>query len=173
MISVSVRNVHGYISLSKENYLVFSKCFWYSWFVIVIFPTFGLTTFHAVFERFLEADRNRLSSSVKWQCFFQPETSAFFVELVISTGLVTTALELLRPADLVGYVLSLSCAKTEAAVRPGGDRKNKRFGFGENYGEVYWGNISQCFNIFIRIYPHDVFTDHDVRLQQSHHRSLR
>ena len=139
LISVSVRNVHGYISLSKEDYLVFFKCFWYNWFVIIIFPTFGLTTFHAVFVRFLENDKLfKLSSSVKWQCFFMPETSAFFVELVSSTALVTTALELLRPVDILRYILSLSCAKTEANVWAANWKKRK-FGFGENYG----GNLSE------------------------------
>ena len=63
-----------------------------------------------------------------------PETSAFFVELVSSTALVTTALELLRPADMLRYFLSLSCSKTEANVWVANKNKRK-FGFGENYGE--------------------------------------
>ena len=134
LISVSVRSTHGYISLSRENYLIFSKSFWYSWFVTIVFPTFGLTTFHGVFERFIKT--KRISSSVKWQCFFVPETSAFFVELVCSTALVTNALELLRPSDLATNIFRLLCAKTEANLRAVNRIKSK-FGFGENYGGNY------------------------------------
>ena len=73
-----------------------------------------------------------------------PETSAFFVELVSSTALVTTALELLRPVDMVRYILSLSCAKTEANVWAA-SRNKRKFGFGENYGENFREPSLHCY----------------------------
>ena len=127
-----MRNIHGYISHSREDYLVFSKIFWYSWFIIVIFPTFGLTTFQSILVRL--ATTSRISSSVKWQCFFQPATSAFFVELVTTAALITTAVELIRPVDLLYSIFSLICAKTEANLWAATKNKTK-FGFGENYGK--------------------------------------
>ena len=63
---MSVMSIHSFISLARENYLIFMMTFWYLWIVIIIFPTFGLTTFHSIIWHLITD--GTLPDSVQWQC---------------------------------------------------------------------------------------------------------
>ena len=134
LIQMSVTSNHGFISVARENYLIFKMTFWYLWIVIIIFPTFGLTTFHSIIWHLITD--GTLPDSVQWQCMWNPETTAFFVELASSIALVTNALELVNPVGMVTNGILLLCARTEVNVRTP-KRSENGFGFGGNYGENY------------------------------------
>ena len=134
LIQMSVTSNHGFISVARENYLIFKMTFWYLWIVIIIFPTFGLTTFHSIIWHLITD--GTLPDSVQWQCMWNPETTAFFVELASSIALVTNALELLNPSGIVTNGFRVLFARTEVNVRTPKRRENG-FGFGATYGENY------------------------------------
>ena len=96
VIAWSVRYL-GHSYKSTENYLVLRNTFWYLWAVVIIFPTFGLTTVENLLTTLI--DSNGTTVGVEWECFFSPDTSAFYVSYVISAALVGTGLELVRISE--------------------------------------------------------------------------
>ena len=96
VIAWSVRYL-GHSYKSTENYLVLRNTFWYLWAVVIIFPTFGLTTVENLLTQFIDSNGTRVD--VEWECFFSPDTSAFYVSYVISAALVGTGLELVRLSE--------------------------------------------------------------------------
>ena len=98
VIASSVRMM-GYNFKSTENYLVLRKTFWYLWIVVLIFPTFGLTTVENLLGQIIKSQTNGTSVDINWECFFSVDISSFYVNYVIFAALVGTALELARIPD--------------------------------------------------------------------------
>ena len=96
LVTWSVRHI-GHRYKSTESFLVLRNTFWYLWAVVIIFPTFGLTTVENLLTQFIDSNGTRVD--VEWECFFSPDTSAFYVSYVISAALVGTGLELVRLSE--------------------------------------------------------------------------
>ena len=90
----------GYSFKSTENYIIFRNTFWYLWIVVLIFPTFGLTTVKNLLVQTINSQTNGTRVDINWECFFSADTSSFFVNYVISTAFIGTATELLRFKEL-------------------------------------------------------------------------
>uniref|UniRef100_A0A8C5EHG6 Calcium permeable stress-gated cation channel 1 n=2 Tax=Gouania willdenowi TaxID=441366 RepID=A0A8C5EHG6_GOUWI len=98
---------------SGENQVTMHKCFLLLVFMVIILPSLGLTSLDLFFTwlfdvHFLD------EKNIKFQCVFLPDNGAFFVNYVITSGLIGTAMELLRIPALTVYALRLCFAKSQA-----------------------------------------------------------
>ncbi|KAK6307255.1 hypothetical protein J4Q44_G00224030 [Coregonus suidteri] len=98
---------------SSENQITMHKCFVLLAFMVIILPSLGLSSLDLFFRwlfdvNFLE-DKN-----IKFECVFLPDNGAFFVNYVITSSLIGTAMELLRIPALMVYALRLCLAKPGA-----------------------------------------------------------
>ncbi|TSQ46668.1 Calcium permeable stress-gated cation channel 1 [Bagarius yarrelli] len=92
---------------SSENQITMHKCFLLLVFMVIILPSLGLSRW--LFDtHFLD------QKDVKFQCVFLPDNGAFFVNYVITSSLIGTAMELLRLPSLLVYSLRLCFAKSKA-----------------------------------------------------------
>uniref|UniRef100_A0A8C0JE33 Transmembrane protein 63C n=1 Tax=Chelonoidis abingdonii TaxID=106734 RepID=A0A8C0JE33_CHEAB len=97
---------------SNENQVTMHKCYFFLVFMVIILPSLGLTSldlfFHWLFDiHFLD------EANIKFQCVFLPDNGAFFVNYVITSSLIGTAMELLRIPSLIVYATRLCFAKSE------------------------------------------------------------
>lgn len=93
---------------SLQNYSIMTKCFGYLLFMILILPSLGLTSAQALFKWTISNETSR------WQCIFLPDRGSFYVNYVITSGFIGTALELLRFPELIEYIWMLCTAKSKA-----------------------------------------------------------
>uniref|UniRef100_A0A8D0GWU8 Transmembrane protein 63C n=1 Tax=Sphenodon punctatus TaxID=8508 RepID=A0A8D0GWU8_SPHPU len=97
---------------SNENQITMHKCYFFLVFMVIILPSLGLTSLDLFFRwlfdmHFLE------EKDMKFQCVFLPDNGAFFVNYVITSSLIGTAMELLRIPGLLVYAARLCFAKSE------------------------------------------------------------
>ncbi|XP_053701952.1 calcium permeable stress-gated cation channel 1 [Synchiropus splendidus] len=98
---------------SGENQLTMHKCFLLLVFMVIVLPSLGLSSLDLFFTwlfdvHFLD------EKDVKFQCVFLPDNGAFFVNYVITSSLIGTAMELLRIPALSVYAVRLCLAKSQA-----------------------------------------------------------
>ncbi|KAJ8290482.1 hypothetical protein GJAV_G00013410 [Gymnothorax javanicus] len=98
---------------SSENQVTMHKCFLLLVFMVIILPSLGLSSLD-LFFRWLFDIRFLDERDIKFQCVFLPDNGAFFVNYVITSSLMGTAMELLRIPALMVYALRLCFAKSEA-----------------------------------------------------------
>ncbi|GAB0097521.1 calcium permeable stress-gated cation channel 1 [Sergentomyia squamirostris] len=96
---------------SKQNYSIMTKSFGYLLFMILILPSLGLTSAQAFLEWTLHYSEN---GNYRWECIFLPDRGAFFVNYVITSGFIGTALELIRFPELIVYMWMMCTAKSQA-----------------------------------------------------------
>ncbi|XP_057374466.1 calcium permeable stress-gated cation channel 1-like isoform X1 [Daphnia carinata] len=113
---------------STANHTIMRKTFIFLMFMVVILPSLGLTSAQAFFEW-----ATRANGTYRWECVFLPDNGAFFVNYVITSSFIGTALELMRFAELFLYACKLSCAMSRAEVP--GVRRNLLWEF--NFGVQY------------------------------------
>uniref|UniRef100_A0A673X838 Transmembrane protein 63C n=1 Tax=Salmo trutta TaxID=8032 RepID=A0A673X838_SALTR len=98
---------------SSENQITMHKCFVLLVFMVIILPSLGLSSLDLFFRWLF--DVNFLEDKyVKLECVFLPDNGAFFVNYVITSSLIGTAMELLRIPALMVYALRLCLAKPGA-----------------------------------------------------------
>lgn len=95
---------------SKQNFSVMFKTFYFLLFMVLILPSLGLTSVQAFVEWSIQTG----NQTVRWKCVFLADKGAFFVNYIITSALIGTALELLRFPELAMYALRLACIKSEA-----------------------------------------------------------
>ena len=67
-------------------------------------PSVGLTSLRGFIEAFITSTKLTNGTSnytFEWNCIFLPDNGAFFVNYVITSALVGTALELMRMSELL------------------------------------------------------------------------
>ncbi|XP_077179434.1 osmosensitive cation channel TMEM63C isoform X1 [Paroedura picta] len=97
---------------SNENQLTMHKCYFFLVFMVIILPSLGLTSLD-LFFRWLFDIHFLDEAEIKFQCVFLPDNGAFFVNYVITSSLIGTAMELLRIPGLIVYATRLCFAKSE------------------------------------------------------------
>uniref|UniRef100_A0A8C6ZLT6 Transmembrane protein 63C n=1 Tax=Nothoprocta perdicaria TaxID=30464 RepID=A0A8C6ZLT6_NOTPE len=97
---------------SSENQLTMHKCFFFLVFMVIILPSLGLTSLD-LFFRWLFDMHFLDEADIKFQCVFLPDNGAFFVNYVVTSSLIGTAMELLRIPGLLVYTARLCFAKSE------------------------------------------------------------
>ena len=101
LITMSMKLL-GYRYSSYVEYYIFRNIFVYLMIVVIFFPTLGLTSMQELIEQIQVFATNGTTVDIQWECFFNPDTSSFFINYLIFATFVGTALELLT----VGYVIS-------------------------------------------------------------------
>ncbi|XP_053408695.1 calcium permeable stress-gated cation channel 1-like isoform X3 [Mercenaria mercenaria] len=100
----------GHWTRSSEHHAVMLKTFIFLLLMVLILPSLGLTSAKALFDIFvLEKGK-----TTKWNCIFLAGNGAFFVNYVITSAFIGTALELLRFSELFLYGIKLLMAKSSA-----------------------------------------------------------
>ncbi|XP_039207568.1 calcium permeable stress-gated cation channel 1 isoform X1 [Crotalus tigris] len=97
---------------SSENQITMHKCYFFLVFMVIILPSLGLTSLD-LFFRWLFDTHFVDQAEIKFQCVFLPDNGAFFVNYVITSSLIGTAMELLRIPGLIVYATRLCFAKSE------------------------------------------------------------
>ena len=72
--------------------------------MVVLLPTFGFTSIERVVDDIL------LSNSTEpfpWECFFLPDSGAFFVNYLITSAMVGCGIELIRLPELLWYAVQV------------------------------------------------------------------
>ncbi|XP_043119583.1 calcium permeable stress-gated cation channel 1 isoform X1 [Puntigrus tetrazona] len=98
---------------SGENQVTMHKCFLLLVFMVIVLPSLGLSSLD-LFFRWLFDTHFLDETDLKFQCVFLPDNGAFFVNYVITSSLIGTAMELLRIPALLVYSLRLCFAKSKA-----------------------------------------------------------
>ncbi|XP_062973966.1 calcium permeable stress-gated cation channel 1 isoform X2 [Elgaria multicarinata webbii] len=97
---------------SNENQITMHKCYFFLVFMVIILPSLGLTSLD-LFFRWLFDTHFVDQADIKFQCVFLPDNGAFFVNYVVTSSLIGTAMELLRIPGLIVYATRLCFAKSE------------------------------------------------------------
>lgn len=97
---------------SKQNQAVMKKTFIFLLFMVLILPSLGLTSAQALVEFSLET-HNR---TFRWECVFLPDKGAFFVNYVITSALIGTALELIRFPELLRFLWNFCISSSKAEI---------------------------------------------------------
>uniref|UniRef100_A0A8C5THB8 Transmembrane protein 63C n=1 Tax=Malurus cyaneus samueli TaxID=2593467 RepID=A0A8C5THB8_9PASS len=97
---------------SSENQITMHKCFFFLVFMVIILPSLGLSSLD-LFFRWLFDTHFLDEAEIKFQCVFLPDNGAFFVNYVVTSSLIGTAMELLRIPGLLVYTARLCFAKSE------------------------------------------------------------
>ncbi|XP_022237734.1 calcium permeable stress-gated cation channel 1-like [Limulus polyphemus] len=95
---------------STRNHSIMKKTFVFLLFMVVILPSLGLTSAKA----FLEWAVRPQNETYRWECIFLPDNGAFFVNYVITSGFVGTALEIIRFPELFMYAIHLCFSRSVA-----------------------------------------------------------
>ncbi|XP_047020442.1 CSC1-like protein 2 [Helicoverpa zea] len=95
---------------SQQNYSIMTKTVSYLLLMTLILPSLGL----ASAEAFVTWTIHHENDTMRWDCVFLPDKGAFFVNYVITSGLIGTALELIRFPELFLYVWYLLQSKSKA-----------------------------------------------------------
>lgn len=95
---------------SEQNFATMQKTFYFLLFMVLILPSLGLTSAQALVEWSVQSQNH----TYRWKCVFLPDKGAFFVNYVITSALIGSALELLRFPELAMYVWRLLFAKSSA-----------------------------------------------------------
>lgn len=94
---------------SKQNHATMYKTFFFLLFMVLILPSLGLTSAQAFVEWSIHTN-----ITLRWECIFLADKGAFFVNYVITSALIGTALELLRFPELAMYAWRLLRIKSQA-----------------------------------------------------------
>ena len=111
----------GHWRRSAENLWIMRKVFFYLLFMVLILPSIGLTTLKGLIENFVRsttiAPTNSSSNSndtMMWECIFLPDNGAFFINYVVTSTMVGTALEFMRFSELFMYAFRMCFARSVA-----------------------------------------------------------
>lgn len=95
---------------SQQNYSIMTKTVSFLLLMTLILPSLGL----ASAEAFVAWTLHHENDTMRWDCVFLPDKGAFFVNYVITSGFIGTALELIRFPELFLYVWYLLQSKSKA-----------------------------------------------------------
>ncbi|KAL3289583.1 hypothetical protein HHI36_022996 [Cryptolaemus montrouzieri] len=114
---------------SQQNHATMHKAFFFLLFMVLILPSLGLTSA----QTFVEWSIQLKNQTVHWECIFLVDKGAFFVNYVITSALIGTALELLRFPELAMYTWRLFRIKSEAEKTSIRKQILSEFPFGIHY----------------------------------------
>lgn len=95
---------------SQQNYSIMTKTVSFLLLMTLILPSLGLVSA----EAFVRWTFHHENDTMRWDCVFLPDKGAFFVNYVITSSMIGTALELIRFPELFLYVWYLMQSKSKA-----------------------------------------------------------
>ena len=84
--------IMGHWRRSVENLWIMRKVFFYLLVMVLILPSIGLTSLRAALTFIIHSTSNPDEELNTWSCIFLPDNGAFFVNYIITSALVGTAL---------------------------------------------------------------------------------
>ncbi|XP_076021972.1 mechanosensitive cation channel TMEM63B-like [Genypterus blacodes] len=117
---------------SVESRTTMHKCYTFLIFMVLLLPSFGLASLD-LFFRWLFDKRFLADAIVRFECVFLPDNGAFFVNYVINSAFIGSAMELLRVPELFVYTMRLFLARSAADRRNVKAHQAFEFPFGEGY----------------------------------------
>ncbi|KAF7666558.1 hypothetical protein LDENG_00101530 [Lucifuga dentata] len=119
-------------SKSSEQLSMMHKLYFFLLFMVLILPSLGLTSL-AVFFRWLFHKEFLSHEKLRFECVFLPDQGAFFVNYVITAGLVGSGMDLLRLPGLLLYIIRMVFAHSAAERKY--VKQNQAYEF--EYGAMY------------------------------------
>lgn len=120
-------------SRSSEQLSMMRKLYFFLLFMVLLLPSLGLTSLAFFFRWFF--DKDFLSAgTVRFECVFLPNQGAFFVNYVITAGLVGSGMELLRLPGLLLYTIRMAFARSAAERKYVKQNQAYEFEYGAMYG---------------------------------------
>lgn len=116
---------------SKLEHSVMVKTYIFLLLMILILPSLALTSADALFHLTLGGKMPEFQSRLA--CVFLPNNGAFFVNYLITSALIGTALELCRFPELVSYAANMACARNEGEKRLARKEAVREFAYGQQY----------------------------------------
>uniref|UniRef100_A0A8C7G2B7 Transmembrane protein 63A n=1 Tax=Oncorhynchus kisutch TaxID=8019 RepID=A0A8C7G2B7_ONCKI len=118
---------------SREQLIMMHKLYIFLLFMVLILPSLGLTSL-AVFFRWLFDKEFLADGKLRFECVFLPDQGAFFVNYVITAGLVGSGMELLRLPGLLLYTIRMALARSAAERKYVKQNQAYEFEYGAMYG---------------------------------------
>ncbi|XP_071506905.1 calcium permeable stress-gated cation channel 1-like isoform X1 [Diadema antillarum] len=118
---------------TKLNHTIMRKTFIFLLLMILILPSLGLASAQALFEYSLKSVEEL---KIRWGCIFLPENGAFFVNFIITSAFIGTALELIRFPELFYYGINMLWTRSEAEKVTKRSRVAYEFQYGVQYAWV-------------------------------------
>lgn len=116
---------------SKLEHSVMVKTYIFLLLMIIILPSLALTSADALFHLTLGGKLPEFQSRLA--CVFLPNNGAFFVNYLITSALIGTALELCRFPELVTYAGNMACARNDGEKRLARKEAVREFAYGQQY----------------------------------------
>ncbi|CAH3019206.1 unnamed protein product [Porites evermanni] len=116
---------------SRLEHSVMVKTYIFLLLMILILPSLALTSADALFHLTLGGKMPEFQSRLA--CVFLPNNGAFFVNYLITSALIGTALELCRFPELVSYAGNMACARNEGEKRLARKEAVREFAYGQQY----------------------------------------
>ncbi|XP_022103768.1 CSC1-like protein 2 isoform X1 [Acanthaster planci] len=119
---------------TKLNHTIMRKTFIFLILMVLVLPSLGLASAQALFEYWIQASTKDVS--IRWGCIFLPENGAFFVNYVITSAFIGTALELIRFPELFLYGITMLWTRSKAEKITKRSRLAYEFQYGVQYAWV-------------------------------------
>lgn len=116
---------------SKLEHSVMLKTYIFLVLMIILLPSLALTSADALFHLTLGEKMSEFQSRLA--CVFLPNNGAFFVNYLITSALIGTALELCRFPELVSYAGNMACARNDGERRLARKEAVRAFAYGQQY----------------------------------------
>ena len=116
-------------------------------FAVILLPTFGSTSIFTFLKQ-IDIFPTNENITITWECIFEPDQGAFFVNYMVTASLVGCGMELLRITEIIRYIMRLcwSRSKAEAShIRRSLD--SGEFPFGQQYANmvmIFCMNMMYC-----------------------------
>ncbi|XP_071962779.1 calcium permeable stress-gated cation channel 1-like isoform X2 [Antedon mediterranea] len=112
------------------NHVIMRKTYVFLMLMLLILPSLGLASAQALFEYTLSDQEN---IKMRWGCMFLPDNGAFFVNYIITSAFIGTALELIRFPELFLYIITMVWTRSEAEKITARKKLAYEFQYGVNY----------------------------------------
>ncbi|XP_033110463.1 CSC1-like protein 2 [Anneissia japonica] len=112
------------------NHVIMRKTYVFLMLMLLILPSLGLASAQALFEYTLSDKEN---IKMRWGCMFLPDNGAFFVNYIITSAFIGTALELIRFPELFLYIITMIWTRSEAEKITARKKLAYEFQYGVNY----------------------------------------
>ncbi|XP_033626930.1 CSC1-like protein 2 isoform X3 [Asterias rubens] len=119
---------------TKLNHTIMRKTFLFLILMVLVLPSLGLASAQALFEYWIKSSNKDVP--LRWGCIFLPENGAFFVNYVITSAFIGTALELIRFPELFLYAITMLWTRSKAEKITKRSRLAYEFQYGVQYAWV-------------------------------------
>ena len=116
-------------------------------FAVILLPTFGSTSIF-MFLKQIDIFPTNENITITWECIFEPDQGAFFVNYMVTASLVGCGMELLRITEIIRYIMRLCWSRSKAeASHIKRSLDSGEFPFGQQYANmvmIFCMNMMYC-----------------------------